>query len=283
MKKWRLLLVLREFASSLYPGRHASRFKSSYGLGVEGVKPFDFDDAFSSFDFVRYIITDEEYVVERPSDRTARIYLFLDRSRSMEIGWGGRTRLEASLHLASLFIEGLADEGNQIGIGVVTDRIEFVPILKSGGRALRSELENAIQKRCAGQETDFRAIRDFLFADAPPGSVVFIISDWESSTLSRELLEDIDDICWLIPIVFLERAEENEKWLLGDAAVIDAETGDQIVCGGIINDHRFREVFESAGIEAIELFTGDNDEAWKAAIEEFFEARKKMRLQRRKR
>ena len=147
---------IRKFPE-FFPGRHESKFKNPFGLGFEGAHPFGFDDDFSSLDLIRYITTDEDYAIERPSARTARIYIFLDRTPSMAVGWGPCTRFEAEKYLAELFMAGLADEGNQIGIGVFTDRIEFTPRLKTGLRALRSELENALEKKCRGITTDFDA------------------------------------------------------------------------------------------------------------------------------
>ena len=283
MRKWRLLVLLRELVYSFFPGRHESRFKNPFGLGFEGAHSFSFDDDFLSLDLIRYIVSDEDFVVERPATRTARIYLFLDRTPSMMVGWGPRTRFEAGVSVASIFIAGLADEGNQIGIGLFTDRVEFTPRLKTGLRALRSELENALEKRCSGTLTNFEALREYLFNDVPAGSLVFVISDWESPTINSGTVESMDDRFELIPVVMLHRGEEGEGSFMSDIAVTDPETGETVVCGKIENDHRYREAFDKAGVLPIELFIEDGEESWETSIQEYFEERKKVkRIQRRK-
>ena len=276
MRKWRLLISLRDLANSFFPGRHDSKFKSPHGLGIEGVHPLGPGDDFASLDLIRYILSDEDYAVERPSARTALIYFFLDQTPSMDIGWGSTTRGEAQERLLALFIRGLADEGNQIGIGAFTDTVEFMPRLKSGKRALRSELENALERTYHGTRTDFAALSDYLFSDIPSGALVFVTSDWEGPTLSREVVEDMNERVELIPVVLLHRFEENERAFLADTSVVDSET----VCGAIENDHHYRMTFEEAGVETIELFIEDTEEQWMQSIQAFFQGRKQSRKQR---
>ena len=116
----------------------------------------------------------------------------------------------------------------------------------------------------------------------PQGSLLLVISDWESQVLAPVTIEYMNDRFELIPIVLLHRGEEGEESFLSDMSIVDPETGETAVCGKIENDRHYRKVFDEAGVDPIELYIEDGEETWKVLIQEYFENRKKIRKIRRR-
>ncbi|MCB0319632.1 MAG: DUF58 domain-containing protein [Bdellovibrionales bacterium] len=118
-------------------------------------------------------------------ERTLRVYVALDVSRSMQV----EGRYSEAVELAALLLSASQKKRDKCGLIKFSDAIDLL-IPTGGSRShYRRVLLSLTEPTVAKEHTDLRGVLDTMLEKLPPRSVVFFLSDFDSddfySSLSR--------------------------------------------------------------------------------------------------
>ncbi len=258
----------------LLQGNYRTLFRG-FGLDLAELREYQFHDDVRYIDWNVTARLQTPYVRQYNEDREITAWFLVDLSRSMEFGTRADAKRESASGLVAVLARLLSRHGNRVGAMFYRDRVEAVIPARAGRRHVLQILSRmAAGPRPADAEGDSQTRLDEFLAGAARiisrRSLVFVVSDFISAP------------GWSSPLARLARRHEvlavrlhdpieSELPDLGLVVVQDAETGEQLVVD--THDRGFRrrfaeaaqrreeglqQAFREAGVDALELSTGDD-------------------------
>ncbi len=262
--------VIRRLDGALH-GNYRTLFRG-FGLDLADLREYQYHDDVRHIDWNVTARLQTPYVREFNEDREVTAWFLLDLSPSMDFGSHAQKKRSVSTEFVTVLARLLSRHGNRVGALFYADSMDTVVPAGAGRRhvlhLLHRMLSRPVRKQSAA--TDLGEFLRAAFRIIPRRSLVFLVSDFISLP------------GWTAPLAHLaERHEilavrlydplEMELPDLGLLVVQDAETGEQVFVD--THDKRFRKrftaaaerrekairaAFSDAGVDALELSTGDD-------------------------
>jgi uncharacterized protein (DUF58 family) len=253
----------------LLQGDYRTLFRG-FGLDLADLREYQYGDDVRHIDWNVTARLQTPYVREYHEDRDITCWFLLDLSGSVDFG-SDETKISISEEFVAILARLLTRHGNRMGAIFYGDEVNgFIPA-RSGRRQVLHVLDRMLSRAEAdGKETHLGELLEAAGRFINRRSLIFIVSDFISAP------------GWARPLALLARrhevlavrvhdALEAELPDLGLVVMQDAETGEQLfvdthdrafrrrfVAAAERRERTLREAFSQAGVDALELATGDD-------------------------
>src|SRR5262245_12018477 len=262
--------VLRRLDGLLH-GDYRTLFRG-YGMDIADLREYQYGDDVRHIDWNVSARLQVPHVREFHEDREITAWFLLDLSQSVNFGSTRVRKGAVSADFVAMLARLLTRRGNRVGALYYGERVDGMIPPRSG----RRQVLNILHAMRSDQETPSSSgtnLGELLRAAehvVKRRSLIFIVSDFISAPGWGESLGRLAQRHEIIA-VRLHDPLEAELPDLGLGVVQDAETGEQLYVD--TNDKRFRKrfkeaaarreaelraAFRDAGVDAIELSTGDD-------------------------
>jgi uncharacterized protein (DUF58 family) len=262
--------VIRRLDGLLH-GDYRTLFRG-FGLDLADLREYQYHDDVRHIDWNVTARLQTPYVREYYEDREVTAWFLLDLSASLDFGSGEVRKRSVSAEFVTVLARLLTRHGNRVGALLYGDAVDAVIPARSGRRHVLHILHRMLSRPARPQtkETDLRAFLEAAFQIMKRRSIVFVVSDFISGTKWAQPLSHIAQRHEVIAVRLYDPLE-MELPDLGLLVVQDAETGEQLFVD--THDRGFRKrfaaaaerreselrgAFREAGVDALELSTGDD-------------------------
>ena len=262
--------VLRRLDGLLH-GDYKTLFRG-FGLDLADLREYQYHDDVRHIDWNVTARLATPYVREYNEDRDVTAWFLLDLSPSVDFGSGDVRKRSVSIDFVTVLARILTRHGNRVGAALYGETMDTVVPAGSGRRHVLHILHRMLQRPQHAQSAQTN-LNEFLRAAFPAisrRSIVFVVSDFISTP------------GWAKPLAQLARRHdvvavrvydplEMELPDLGLLVVQDAETGEQLfvdthdrafrrrfAAAAKEREAELRRSFQAAGVDALELATGDD-------------------------
>ena len=269
----------------LLQGNYRTLFRG-FGLDLADLREYQYQDDVRNIDWNVTARLQTPYVREYNEDRDINAWFLLDLSPSVDFGSGEVRKRSVATDFVAVLARLLTRHGNRVGALLYGDKVDTLIPARTGRRHVL-HLMDRISARPRLARTGGTHLDELLhaaFQIVKRRSLVFVVSDFISTP------------GWAKPLALLARRHEVLAVRLYDALEMelpdiglfvmqDAETGEQLFVDthdrGFRNrfaalarrrEGELREAFRDAGVDALELATGDD---LADAIMRFAELRKR--------
>ena len=262
--------VLRRLDGLLH-GDYRSLFRG-FGLDLADLREYQYHDDVRHIDWNVTARLQTPYVRQYMEDREVCAWFVLDLSPSLDFGSSVQRKRSVAIEFAAVLAQLLNRHGNRIGAMFYGARMDTVIPARSGRRHVLHLVQRMLSRPALEQSpaTDLVAFLRAAYQSIPRRSLVFVVSDFISAP------------GWAGPLAQLARRHEvlavrlfdpMEMTLpdLGLLTMQDAESGEQIfvdthdkgfrrrfAAAADRRETELRTAFAQAGVDALELSTGDD-------------------------
>ena len=261
--------VIRKL-DGLLQGDYRSLFRG-FGLDLADLREYQPGDDVRHIDWNVTARTQVAHVREHQEDREVTAWFLLDLSPSVDFGSTEATKRQALTEFTAVLARLLTRRGNRVGAVFFGARVDGMIPARTGRRHVLHIL-NTLMSRPAlprAPATDLSALLRSAAEVVRRRSLVFVISDfisapgWDGALAMLARRHEVVAVRLLDPL-------ETRLPQLGLIALQDSETGEQLFVD--TQDRAFRrrfaraaeqreaelrEVFQRAGVDALELSTED--------------------------
>jgi len=186
-----LELVARRNVSSLLAGNYRTTIPGR-GMDFHEARRYIQGESIRRIDWKITARMGEPYVKSYLEERQREIFILLDISPSMFVGWQRRNKLETAMEIAATLAVSAIDTGDRVGFISFSDRVHQLVPPRMGRARLFALLEALMRLREEGPEecsvSDPRTAIRALEAFRGHSFVIFLISDF----LDADVPEDLD-------------------------------------------------------------------------------------------
>jgi uncharacterized protein (DUF58 family) len=262
--------VIRRLDGLLH-GDYRTLFRG-FGLDLADLREYQYHDDVRYIDWNVTARLNTPYVREYNEDRDVTAWFLLDLSPSTEFGSNEVQKRSVSIEFVTVLARLLTRHGNRIGALFYGDRVDRMLPARGGRRHVLQLLHHMLERpaRTGAGATKLKELFDTAFPAMARRSLVFIVSDFISAPGWPEALARLA-LRHEIIAVRLYDPLEMQLPDLGLLVMQDSETGEQIFVDthdrafrrrfAFVAERRERELrtaFRRAGVDALELSTGDD-------------------------
>jgi len=261
--------VIRRLDGLLH-GDYRTLFRG-FGLDLADLREYQYHDDVRHIDWNVTARLATPYVREYHEDRDVTAWFLLDLSPSIDFGSRDVHKRRVEQEFVTVLARLLSRHGNRVGALFYGDRVDTVIPARSGRRHVLHLLHTLLTRpqRTESAATDIRVLLKTAFALLKRRSLVFVVSDFVTRPGWEEALAHLGQRHEVIAVRLYDPLE-MELPDLGLVTIQDAETGEQVLVD--THDRRFRRrfafiaeqrekalrgAFRQAGVDALELSTGD--------------------------
>ena len=242
-----------------------------FGLDLADLREYQYHDDVRHIDWNVTARLQTPYVREFHEDREVTAWFLLDLSPSVDFGSVAKKRSVAEEFVAVL-ARMMTRHGNRVGALLYGDKLDTV-IPARGGRRHVLELLHRLQARPATKPSGATDLRDFLgsaFQAIKRRSLVFVLSDFISTPGWERPLAQLAERHEVLAVRLYDPLEMDIPDI-GMLLIEDAETGEQLFVDtgeagfrkrfadtAARREEELRAAFRQAGVDALELVTGDD-------------------------
>jgi uncharacterized protein (DUF58 family) len=242
-----------------------------FGLDLADLREYQYHDDVRHIDWNVTARLQTPYVREFHEDREITAWFLLDLSPSVDFGSVARKRT-VSEDFVAVLARLLTRHGNKVGALFYGDKLDTV-IPARGGRRQVLEMLHRLQSRKPAPQGRATDLRDFLassFQALKRRSLVFVVSDFISTPGWERPLAQLAGRHEVLAVRLYDPLEMNVPDV-GMLLVQDAETGEQLFVDtgdagfrkrfaalATRREEELRGAFRQAGVDALELVTGDD-------------------------
>ncbi len=262
--------MLRRLDGLLH-GDHRTLLRGQ-GLDFADLREYQYHDDVRHIDWNVTARLGVPHVREYTEDREVSAWFLLDASPSVDFGSAGRQKREVASEFVGVLARLLSRQGNRVGALVWGGALDAVIPARGGRRHVLHLLQRLLARPALDRApaTDLAAFLHAAFGVLARRSLVFVVSDFVSTPGWQRPLAQLARRHEVVAVRLtdpLERALPD----LGMVPMQDAETGEQLVVD--TGDRAFRrryaaaaerreaalrEAWAEAGVDALELGTGDD-------------------------
>jgi uncharacterized protein (DUF58 family) len=262
--------VIRRLDGLLH-GDYRTLFRG-FGLDLADLREYQYHDDVRHIDWNVTARLQTPYVREFNEDREVTAWFLLDLSPSVDFGSQDVRKRSLSIDFVTVLARLLTRHGNKVGAMFYGDNVDAVIPASAGRRHVLHILHRMLTRpemaRSSG--TDLRAFLRAAQSMIKRRSLVFVVSDFISAPGWSEPLALLAQHNEILAVRLYDPLEMDLPDL-GMVVVQDAETGEQLFVD--THDRRFRKrfarlaeerehalrgAFRAAGVDALELSTGDD-------------------------
>jgi len=231
-------IATRGLVEGLLSGNYHSVFKGQ-GIEFSEIRDYKAGDDVRSIDWNVTARFNHPFVKEFIEERDLSVYFVLDVSGSVDFG-NLKSKKRKALELIASLMFAAARNGDKVGVGFATDKIErFVPA-KRGKRHVLRLLSDMVGFEGKSRGTDLGACLREVGNVLKRRSVVFVVSDFIGGEMGSALkgLRKRHDVI----AINVRDDREGEIPDIGLIELEDEETGEQILVD--TSSKEFRENYE---------------------------------------
>jgi len=255
----------------LLQGDYRTLFRG-VGLDLADLREYQYGDDVRNIDWNVTARLQAPYVREYHEDREITAWFLLDLSASVDFGSRGVRKRNVSQEFVAVLARLLTRHGNRVGAMLYGRGVEAVIPARSGRRHVLQILHQVAELKSAGQSrgTDLRELLKAAAHMIRRRSLLFVVSDFISEPGWAEVMGYLVQRHEIIA-VRLHDPLESELPDLGLLPFRDAETGETLLvdthdkafrrrfaAASARREARIRGSFAEAGVDCLELSTGDD-------------------------
>lgn len=242
-----------------------------FGLDLADLREYQYHDDVRHIDWNVTARLQTPYVREFHEDREVTAWFLLDLSPSVDFGSVAKKR-SVSEEFVAVLARMMTRHGNRVGALLYGDKLDTV-VPARGGRRHVLELLHRLQARPATKPSGATDLRDFLgsaFQAIKRRSLVFVVSDFISTPGWERPLAQLAERHEVLAVRLYDPLEMDIPDV-GMLVIEDAETGEQMFVdtgdagfrkrfadAAARREEELRAAFRQAGVDALELVTGDD-------------------------
>jgi uncharacterized protein (DUF58 family) len=242
-----------------------------FGLDLADLREYQYHDDVRHIDWNVTARLQTPYVREFHEDREVTAWFLLDLSPSVDFGSVAKKR-SVSEEFVAVLARMMTRHGNRVGALLYGDKLDTV-VPARGGRRHVLELLHRLQARPATKPSGATDLRDFLgsaFQAIKRRSLVFVVSDFISTPGWERPLAQLAERHEVLAVRLYDPLEMDIPDV-GMLVIEDAETGEQLfvdtgdagfrkrfAAAAARREEELRAAFRQAGVDALELVTGDD-------------------------
>jgi uncharacterized protein (DUF58 family) len=261
--------VIRRLDGLLH-GDYRTLFRG-FGLDLADLREYQHHDDVRYIDWNVTARLTTPYVRVYNEDREVTAWFLLDLSPSVDFGSHVKKR-SVSAEFVAVLARLLTRHGNRVGALFYGDRVDRVIPARHGRRHVLHVLHEMLSRpeRRASAETDLRDLIETAFRVMPRRSLVFVVSDFISAPGWDGPLARLAQRHEIVAVRLYDPLEMDLPDL-GLLVMRDAETGEQLfvdthdrsfrrrfAAAAERREGEIRSAFGRAGVDALELSTGDD-------------------------
>ena len=262
--------VIRRLDGVLH-GDYRTLFRG-YGLDLADLREYVYHDDVRHIDWNVTARLQTPYVREYNEEREVAAWFLLDLSPSVAFGSQTIEKRTVAAEFVAVLARILTAHGNRVGALLYGDRVDTVIPARGGRRQVlhllhRMEARPDLKQAAA---TNLADLMQMAWRVAPRRSLVFVVSDFISTPGWAKALAHLARRHDVVAIRLYDPLE-MELPDLGMLVVQDAETGEQLfvdthdrgfrkrfAAAAKEREAELRRSFQAAGVDALELATGDD-------------------------
>lgn len=264
----RLDVRVRGLVDTFFSGRYHTAFKGQ-GMTFAEVRPYVAGDDVRALDWNVTARTGEAHVKVFEEEREQTLLLVVDVSGSLDVGAEGRTRRDLAAEVVALLTFAAQRNHDRVGLVLAAGEVEHVvPPARSRTHALRL-LRDVFAHRPRTSGTDLAGVLAYAQRMLRHRSIVVVVSDFAAEGFARPLAR----LASRHDVVAVRLADQGDATLpaSGLVALEDAETGTVRVVDAADRGVReafarhaearsegLRQIFARAGVDAVDVGTGDD-------------------------
>jgi uncharacterized protein (DUF58 family) len=262
--------VMRRLDGLLH-GDYRTLFRG-FGLDLADLREYQYHDDVRHIDWNVTARLQTPYVREYYEDREVTAWFLLDLSPSVDFGSEHVRKRSVSTEFVTVLARLLTRHGNRVGALFYGDSVDTVIPPRSGRRQVLHILHRLLSRPARAQsgETDLKQFMKTAFQVMSRRSLVFVVSDFISAPGWGQPLAHLAQRHEIIAVRLYDPLE-MELPDLGLLVIQDAETGEQLfvdthdrgfrkrfAAAAERRESTLRSAFREAGVDALELSTGDD-------------------------
>jgi uncharacterized protein (DUF58 family) len=262
--------VIRRLDGVLH-GDYRTLFRG-YGLDLADLREYVYHDDVRHIDWNVTARLQTPYVREYNEEREVAAWFLLDLSPSVAFGSQKLEKRAIATEFVAVLARVLTRHGNRVGALLYGDRVDTVIPARSGRRQVLHILHRIATRpeRRDATATNLAELMQTAWRVAPRRSLMFVVSDFISTPGWAEPLARLARRHDVVAVRLYDPME-MELPDLGLLVVQDAETGEQLfvdthdrgfrkrfVAAAKKREAELRRSFQAAGVDALELATGDD-------------------------
>lgn len=260
-----------------FAGQYHAAFQGR-GIEFSRVREYEVGDDIRSIDWNVTARTGAPHVKEFVEERDLGIVIAIDVSRSMRFGSVDRRKSDMAVELLAILTYAALQNEDRVGLALFTDRIvRFIPPRRGRLHSQTVIRQAMAEARDADGPTDFDAVASTLLGTMKRRGVIVFLSDFLGEPPGRSFRR----LSARHDVIAMRISDPREMRLprKGLVRLRDAETGRFSLVdlrwntsGREIGQVRRRvdEIFESAGVDVVEISTAV---PYERALLRFFEKR----------
>ena len=262
--------VIRRLDGLLH-GDYRTLFRG-FGLDLADLREYQYHDDVRHIDWNVTARLQTPYVREYYEDREVTAWFLLDLSPSVDFGSERVRKRSVSSDFVTVLARLLTRHGNRVGALFYGDSVDTVIPARSGRRQVLHILHRMRSRptRAQSSATDLNEFMRAAFQVIPRRSLVFVVSDFISAPGWGRPLAHLAQRHEVIAVRLYDPLEMDMPDL-GLIVIQDAETGEQLfvdthdrgfrrrfAAAAEKRESALRSTFREAGVDALELSTGDD-------------------------
>ena len=262
--------VIRRLDGLLH-GDYRTLFRG-FGLDLADLREYQYHDDVRHIDWNVTARLQTPYVREFNEDREVTAWFLLDLSPSVDFGSRNVKKRSLSIDFVTVLTRLLTRHGNRVGAMFYGDSVDAVIPAGSGRRHVLHIVHRMLSRPelARSSATDLKTFLQAALSMIKRRSLVFVVSDFISAPGWSQPLSMLAQRNEMLAVRLYDPLEMDLPDL-GMVVVQDAETGEQMFVD--THDRRFRKRFarlaeereqalragfRTAGVDALELSTGDD-------------------------
>lgn len=277
----RIEIRTSHMVNDVLAGDYHSAFKGR-GMEFEEVRSYQVGDDVRTIDWNVSARFGQPFVKVFREERELTVMLLVDISGSHEFGSDTQLKRELAAEVCATLAFSAIHNNDNIGMICFTNRIEHYVPAKKGTKHVLRLIRDLLYVKPDGHGTDLQAAFDHLNRVTRRRSVVFLVSDFQS-TGYEDAMRVARKRHDLIPITITDR-REIELPDVGLIELVDAETGETVLVDTSSKSLREqyaadaaqkvearKRQFNRSKIDAIDVMTG---QSFVEPLTRFFKSRK---------
>jgi uncharacterized protein (DUF58 family) len=267
----RIEIFTRRLVNQQMAGHYQSVFKGR-GMSFDEVRLYTPGDDPRTIDWNVTARTGEPHVKVYTEERELSVLILMDSSGNMGFGTQGAQKRRVAARLAAMMAFSAIKSGDRVGLITFGGEInKYVPPKKGRTHVLRL-IDEILTEEGRGERANLESALQFLNKVTRRKVVVFLISDFLSTSPFEHALNVSSRRHDLIPLVLTDPAEEAMA-RVGLVSINDAASGEmsffdfgrrgamEYNAAQAARDEQLQKLFKRAGVSHIDVSTNDQDYA----------------------
>ena len=225
-KRW--FFVLRKVVSRLFSGTFRSKKKGAGGIEFAVFREYQPGDPPRSISYPKSLQRCRYVVRDNMLEKAMSCLFLIDRSASTNFGPSGVSKKEIQDRLLNILAPAIAQNNNQVGFLITTDRLEKYFEPRFGNKLLIERLKIIEEFKPQSKMTDLNLAFLSVFRLKIPADLIFILSDFYTPVDFKNSLKILSRKYDVIPMLLKDSFETTNFPEIpgGMIAFKDMETGE---------------------------------------------------------